>query len=105
MIIVRVFMKPKGIGPERLMSEAYLSNDCRGTRSTGDYDVTVSTVSHSGTGRLTTWRTGKVRGFPRLRLGVWDLLYRALRATVGERNAAPEQEPPQVSQPTVSVIQ
>jgi hypothetical protein len=32
------------------------------------------------------WRAGSIRGFPRLRLGPYDLLYRVLHATVGDRN-------------------
>jgi hypothetical protein len=33
------------------------------------------------------WKTGRVEDFPRKRLLGWDLLYRALHATVGDRNA------------------
>lgn len=33
-----------------------------------------------------TWRAGKIAGFPRLKLGPYDLVYRCLRAAVGKRN-------------------
>jgi hypothetical protein len=32
------------------------------------------------------WKKGEVKGFPRTRLGAWDLLYLALRNIVGSRN-------------------
>jgi hypothetical protein len=90
MIIVRVFMKPKGIGPERLMGEAHISNDCTGDKGVGNYDVELSRINHGGyysaDHRLSPWKQGKVLGFPRLRLSVWDLLYRALHSVVATRN-------------------
>lgn len=32
------------------------------------------------------WKSGGVAGFPRLKLGAWDLLYRVLQSAVGNRN-------------------
>lgn len=46
----------------------------------GDYRV----VLYDKAGKL--WKTGEIKGFPRQRLLAWDLLYRALRSIVGERN-------------------
>ena len=34
-----------------------------------------------------TWRKARLNGFPRLRLGPWDLLLRALVAMASDRNA------------------
>lgn len=70
-----------------------IANDGTGTKALGNYDVVLL---HSN--GKEAWRTGRVEGFPRdgrlvntgeggRRLGAYDLLYRALRATVGKRNA------------------
>lgn len=48
----------------------------------GDYEVELKKWGPSGR----RWRKGTVTRFPRLRLGPWDLLYRALRDCVGTRN-------------------
>ncbi len=32
------------------------------------------------------WKEGKLKNFPRKRLGAWDLLYRALGEVIGGRN-------------------
>lgn len=37
-----------------------------------------------------TWRKGKVAGFPRVRLGPWDLLFRALGSLISDRNTGVE---------------
>jgi len=61
---------------------ATIANDGTGTENLGNYTVTLF-----GTGEPNgIWKRGRVLGFPRGRLGVWDLLYLALRSTVGERN-------------------
>jgi hypothetical protein len=72
----------------RVLGIAEIANDGETSRAShgarGSYTVRLSKrapqTSH-------TWRRGRVENFPRRRLGAWDLLYRALRATVGERNA------------------
>lgn len=45
-----------------------------GTKASGDYAVRILKAGN----RKALWKLGQVRGFPRLRLGVWDLLLRAL---------------------------
>lgn len=37
-----------------------------------------------------TWRKGRVEGFARLRLGPWDLLFRALGALISDRSQGVE---------------
>lgn len=83
MVVVRVELWPGGDRSKaRLLGEARIANDGgQRTDSRGDYTVELS--KFNGTG---VWKRGRVTGFPRLRLGGWDLLFRALRATVGARN-------------------
>ncbi len=84
MIRVTVELLPGGREDrKRHLGTAIIVNDGSGDLSTGNY-----TVSLSKRGRpKDKWKTGSVRRFPRKRLGAWDLLYRALADTVGERNA------------------
>lgn len=58
-----------------------ISNDVSGDESKGNYKCRFFNKA----GRK--WRKCFVRGFPRKRLLAWDLLYRALREVVGNRNA------------------
>lgn|SRR6185369_14247998 len=64
-------------------------NDRSGDPKTGNYKYciwkagTPKDVLH---GRGNPKWHGEVKGFPRKRLLVWDLLFRCLRATFGERN-------------------
>ena len=70
----------------RLLGVAYISNDgekfhaSNGTR--GDYNVEITKAGVTGA----IWKRTRVLGFPRRRLGAWDLLFRALRDIVGQRN-------------------
>jgi hypothetical protein len=59
-----------------------IANDGTGTKSRGNYMVRTAIRGQP----KQTWRKGAVKDFPRLQLGVYDLLLRALVATVGERN-------------------
>lgn len=66
-------------GPQfnKVLGVGYISNDGTGTHGTGNYNARLGK------------RRGRVEGFPRQRLGAWDLLYRALRACgLHERNPA-----------------
>lgn len=65
-----------------------------GRKTFADYSVVLSMREPR---QLCTWRhrrltldedvyKGIVEGFPREKLGAWDLLFRALRAVVGDRN-------------------
>jgi hypothetical protein len=82
MIIVRVELWPRGDKSKaRCLGEAEIAN-VGGTKEIGDYDVRLLKW---GAGRR-TWKKGRLAGFPRLKLGPWDLLYRALAAIVHDRN-------------------
>lgn len=85
MIVVTVELWPHGDERrKRHLGTATIANDLSGTQDTGNYHVMLSKAGRP----KETWRRGRVEAFPRLsrRLGVWDLLYRALRDSVGERN-------------------
>jgi hypothetical protein len=95
MIYVRVELWPVGNrAAARVLGEAVVFNDGTGGNGpVGNYGVALSKKGGFGNGsrleaaQLTNvWRKGAVRGFPRLRLGSWDLLLRALRSLVGARN-------------------
>jgi hypothetical protein len=58
-----------------------ISNDGTGDHTRGNYDVTLYKRGSKG-----VWRTGKIRDFPRKSLGPYDLIYRALKIIVGDRN-------------------
>jgi hypothetical protein len=66
---------------KRHLGTVDIANDGRGTRERGDYKVRLSKFGRP----FTEWRSGAVQGFPRLTLGPYDLLLRALIATVGDR--------------------
>lgn len=70
---------PKAI---ELMGTAIIANDGEGTPTSGNYTVTLFQRGFPGI----VWRRGRVRDFPRKRLLAWDLLYRALKEIVAERN-------------------
>lgn len=85
MIVVIVELWPGGDpARKRHLGTAKIANDGRGTLFDGDYNVTLLKNGRPNQ----VWRKGRVEGFPRRRLGAWDLLYRALSATVGSRNVA-----------------
>lgn len=60
-------------------------NDGSGDPEIGNYAVRLHKTPKYAK-RPGVWRRGKVTGFPRLVLGPYDLLCRALAATVGDRN-------------------
>lgn len=57
-----------------------------GTPTRGNYRVRLSKRGKPNQ----LWKEGKVTEFPRKRLRPYDLLYRALMATVGSRNGEKE---------------
>ncbi len=82
MIVVTIELWPHGDeSKKKHLGTAKIANDGRGTLTEGDYDVVLSKTGRPNQ----TWRKGRVTEFPRRRLGPWDLLYRALRNTVGDR--------------------
>lgn len=88
MIVVRIELWPQGQKARaRHLGTAQIWNDGTGDRGRGNYHVTLSKW-----GSRETWRAGLLQGFPRLHLGPWDLLLRALIATVGKRNRADNED-------------
>ncbi len=88
--MIRITIEMVPFGDEKrayVMAQGIIHNDGRGTKARGNYGAAISRVSHFrplvGGG---WWKEGKIKDFPRTRLGVWDLLYQALRELVGERN-------------------
>lgn len=59
-----------------------------GTVARGNYVVRLSIKGQPE--RI--WKQGRVINFPRRKLGAYDLLYRALKDTVGERNTEEQYE-------------
>lgn len=89
MIRITVEMVPLGNENKAyVMASGIIHNDGRGTRARGNYGVCISKVAHfpPGLNGGGWWKEGKIEGFPRTRLGVWDLLYRCLRELLGGRN-------------------
>lgn len=64
-----------------VLATASIANDGTGTPTRGNYRVWLSKRKS-----LDVWKRGTVEGFPRQRLGPWDLLCWALLACgIGER--------------------
>jgi hypothetical protein len=85
MLRITIELLPHGndAKPEHL-GTAEIANDGGGTADLGNYRVRLSTWGNPP--RL--WRTGRLEGFPRQKLGPWDLMLWALAAVVGKRSEA-----------------
>ena len=82
MIRITIEMLPKGDeSRKRHLGTAVIGNDGTGTRTRGNYKIRLSRRGQPDS----TWKSGSLQGFPRTRLGPWDLLFLALAATVGNR--------------------
>ncbi len=57
-------------------------NDATGTKVWGNYQYKIFKKNEP----TEIWLRGFVRSFPRKKLNVWDLLFRALFHAVGDRN-------------------
>ena len=76
MVRVTIELVPFGIeSRKRVMGIAEIGNDATGDRETGNYTFTLSKFDGKG-----IWKKGAVTGFPRIKLGPYDLLYRVLVA-------------------------
>lgn len=85
MVRVTVEILPGGReDKKRLLGIAEIAND--GTSTTPDLGNYTVKLSKWAPMEKETWKAGRVAGFRRRALGSWDLLYQALRATVGSRN-------------------
>ena len=83
MLVVTIELWPLGDSTKaQHLGTATIGNDGSGTLKLGNYRVKLSKRGKP----LVEWKRGEVIGFPRHLLGPWDLLYRALRATVGYRS-------------------
>ncbi len=82
MIRVTVELLPGGDESKvKHLGTAYITNDGTGDFDTGNYDIKLSKWGQPNS----IWKTGRFIGFPRLKLGPWDLLCMALIATLGDR--------------------
>jgi hypothetical protein len=103
-VVVKIEMWPGG-DPEKKYDLGHVVICLTGgTDQEGDYDVALF-KSKTYTRNGGKWRTGKVRKFPRRRLGPYDLLLRGLIAAIrdrspdqvrelGERNLSDAEPPP-----------
>ena len=83
MLYVRIELWPDGDRTQaKFMGEAKIVNDRTGDQTVGNYTVELTTWHDPPR----TWKKGYVRGFLRKSLGPFDLLFRALCATVASRN-------------------
>ncbi len=95
MIVIRMELWPRGDRSRaKHLGTATIAN-VGGSQSVGNYRAELSTRGNNPR----PWRSGSVTGFPRLRLGAWDLLFRALQAIVGDRNRCPSVAPTAPSEP------
>ena len=85
MIYVRIEMWPKGLEEnKRLLGEVKIAN-VGGTLDEGAYSVQLmKSPEYSKSSGV--YKTGRFEGFKRRILGPYDLLFRALEATVGQHN-------------------
>lgn len=83
MIKITVELCPMGDESRaRHLGTARISNQGTGNGITGDYKFWFSKREQPDT----VWKKGEIKGFPRKRLLMWDLLFRCLRESIGERN-------------------
>lgn len=83
MLVITIELWPQGDASRKeVLGVAEIANDGRGSAGLGSYNVTL----YKWGKEKRFWKTGRVLDFPRLKLGPWDLLYRALSAVVGLRN-------------------
>lgn len=90
MIVVRVEMWPGGRADRKyLLGSAVIANDGKGSDSVGHYKFRIGRrgVDTPLAPLIKPWKVGAVLNFPRQRLGVWDLIFRALKEVIGARNA------------------
>lgn len=85
-IVVEIRLVSARTGQTSPLGTITIANDAAASRASGgalgDYAVTLSRRGQP----CSVWKRGAVRGFPRKRLGTYDLLFRALREMVGSRN-------------------
>lgn len=89
MLVIKVELWPHGDeSRKKNLGIAHIANDGTGNLSRGNYWVKLFKWD---TGKR-VWKEGEFKDFPRIKLGPWDILYRALSVTVGDRNCPKEEE-------------
>lgn len=84
MLLIRVELWSARTGQRKELGCAAIAN-VGGSIKRGRYHVRLArTFDRLRAGKV--WREAHVDGFPRRSLGAWDLLLRALLATVADRN-------------------
>ena len=84
MLVVRVELWPVGDESKKtLIGTAIIGNDGTGTHEVGNYHVLLGKKNESDPKRIlgyqtARWKSGRVEGFLRNKLGIWDLIYRGL---------------------------
>jgi hypothetical protein len=81
MLDVKITLHRGGMsGPQKDLGTAVIINDLSSAGpETGNYEILL----YDG---KKLWKRCKVKDFPRQKLKAWDLLYRALKEMVGDRN-------------------
>lgn len=81
MIYIKIELWPFGDkNKAKHLGEMLIANDATGSRTKGNYKAVLLNSRKKG------FRTGTVEDFPRKRLNVFDLMYRALKSAVGDRS-------------------
>ena len=79
---MRVTVELVPLGDEskaKVLHTAVIANDGSGTKAKGNYRFALSRK-----GSTKPWKSGQVKGFPRLREGAWRLLYRVLKEAMND---------------------
>jgi hypothetical protein len=81
MLVIRIELWPHGdMNRRKTLATGTIANTGTGTPTRGNYRVQLN----DALGR--PWKSGTVEDFPRKRLLSWDLLLRALRNLISDRN-------------------
>jgi hypothetical protein len=80
MLVVKIELWPGGREADKKTLATGTITNIGGTLTQGDYFVDLRDKA----GR--PWRHATITGFPRKRLLAWDLLYRALKSLLSDRN-------------------
>lgn len=81
MIRVTIELLPGGLEPATRTHVMEIAN-VGGTNAAGNYEYRLFRLG----GRTSVWKQGGIEGFPRMRLGEYDLVLRCLADALSERN-------------------
>jgi len=90
MLMIEIYMLPGGDKSKKhLIGGGVISNKGSSKKeSTGNYEFQLIKVKgRNGAKSSGVWKRGEIKGFPRLRLGPWDLLFRCLKTVLEGRNS------------------